>query len=168
MTRDQLIEEVKFSDCVDGVGAGFPAGMKWSFLDQNLTSPSTSFAMPTKASPVPLKIATCGAIAPPAHRGMMYQATPSVQKTLFISAVNTCMLRILEKRSKRHTQPDFWARTFSAPIIHWTCMFIRGRVLTSVAKRLPCLNPWKANADSTPETTVSAIAGLSRKPYGGE
>lgn len=39
MTRDQLIEEVKFSGLRGRGGAGFPAGMKWSFLDQKSDKP---------------------------------------------------------------------------------------------------------------------------------
>lgn len=39
MTREQLIEEVKFSGLRGRGGAGFPAGMKWSFLDQKSDKP---------------------------------------------------------------------------------------------------------------------------------
>jgi NADH-quinone oxidoreductase subunit F len=38
-SREQLIEEVKFSGLRGRGGAGFPAGMKWSFLDQKSDKP---------------------------------------------------------------------------------------------------------------------------------
>ncbi len=38
-TRDQVIEEVKFSGLRGRGGAGFPSGMKWSFLDQKSDKP---------------------------------------------------------------------------------------------------------------------------------
>ena len=34
MTPEQILEEVKFSDLRGRGGAGFPSGLKWSFLDR--------------------------------------------------------------------------------------------------------------------------------------
>ena len=39
MTIEQIIEEVKFSDLRGRGGAGFPAGLKWSFLDKKSDKP---------------------------------------------------------------------------------------------------------------------------------
>src|SRR5688572_17852206 len=39
MTVDQIVEEVKFSDLRGRGGAGFPAGLKWSFLDKKSDKP---------------------------------------------------------------------------------------------------------------------------------
>src|SRR6185436_7350564 len=39
MTPEQIIEEVKFSDLRGRGGAGFPAGLKWSFLDKKSDKP---------------------------------------------------------------------------------------------------------------------------------
>jgi NADH-quinone oxidoreductase subunit F len=39
MTVDQIVEEVKFSDLRGRGGAGFPAGLKWSFLDKKSEKP---------------------------------------------------------------------------------------------------------------------------------
>ncbi|NOT76307.1 MAG: NADH-quinone oxidoreductase subunit NuoF [Cyclobacteriaceae bacterium] len=39
MTPDQLIEEVKFSDLRGRGGAGFPTGLKWSFMDRKSDKP---------------------------------------------------------------------------------------------------------------------------------
>jgi len=39
MTREQILEEVKFSGLRGRGGAGFPSGMKWSFMDQKSDKP---------------------------------------------------------------------------------------------------------------------------------
>src|SRR5436190_2838800 len=39
MTPDQIIEEVKFSDLRGRGGAGFPTGLKWSFMDRKSDKP---------------------------------------------------------------------------------------------------------------------------------
>ncbi len=39
MTPDQLIEEVKASDLRGRGGAGFPTGLKWSFMDRKSDKP---------------------------------------------------------------------------------------------------------------------------------
>src|SRR5690349_23476232 len=39
MTTDQILEEVKFSDLRGRGGAGFPTGLKWSFLDKKSDKP---------------------------------------------------------------------------------------------------------------------------------
>src|SRR6476469_9900036 len=39
MTTDQILEEVKFSDLRGRGGAGFPTGLKWSFLDRKSEKP---------------------------------------------------------------------------------------------------------------------------------
>jgi len=39
MTPEQILEEVKFSDLRGRGGAGFPSGLKWSFLDRKTDKP---------------------------------------------------------------------------------------------------------------------------------
>ena len=39
MTPEEIIEEVKFSDLRGRGGAGFPSGLKWSFLDKKSDKP---------------------------------------------------------------------------------------------------------------------------------
>ena len=59
MTPDAVTEEVKKSGLRGRGGAGFPAGMKWSFLDRK--SPknlATWFATRTKVSRVRSRTAT--------------------------------------------------------------------------------------------------------------
>ncbi len=56
MTPEQIIDEVKKSDLRGRGGAGFPTGMKWSFVPK-ARKPNTSSAMPMKASPAPAKTA---------------------------------------------------------------------------------------------------------------
>ena len=48
MTPEQIIEEVKVSNLRGRGGAGFPTGMKWSFVPR--TSPKPKYIVATKAS----------------------------------------------------------------------------------------------------------------------
>ncbi len=58
MTPDQIIDEVKKSNLRGRGGAGFPTGMKWSFVPKDTsTSRNTSCATPTKASRAPARTA---------------------------------------------------------------------------------------------------------------
>ena len=57
MTPEDIIEEVKVSNLRGRGGAGFPTGMKWSFVPRNSPSRSTSWSTRMRASPAPAKIA---------------------------------------------------------------------------------------------------------------
>ncbi len=55
MSPDEIINEVKTSNLRGRGGAGFPTGMKWSFVPKELPKPNTSWSMATKANPAPAK-----------------------------------------------------------------------------------------------------------------
>ena len=58
MTPDAVMEEVKKSGLRGRGGAGFPAGLKWSFLDRKSERPDTWCAMPMKANQEHLRTGT--------------------------------------------------------------------------------------------------------------
>ncbi len=58
MPPAEIVEEVKKSGLRGRGGAGFPTGMKWSFLAKPEGVPVTLFAMRMKVSPVLLKTGT--------------------------------------------------------------------------------------------------------------
>ena len=57
MTPAEVIEEVKASGLRGRGGAGFPTGLKWSFMPRTATARSTSCAIRTRASRAPATIA---------------------------------------------------------------------------------------------------------------
>ena len=62
--RDWMINEIKASGLRGRGGAGFPTGLKWSFMPKQVGDGRTiSSSMPTSRSPAPARIArSCGTI----------------------------------------------------------------------------------------------------------
>lgn len=58
MSQEDVIAELKASGLRGRGGAGFPTGLKWSFMPRSFQDKSTWFATQTKVSRVLLKTAT--------------------------------------------------------------------------------------------------------------
>lgn len=56
--QEDVIAEVKGSNLRGRGGAGFPTGLKWSFMPRRSGVTNISFAIPTKANPVFSRTAT--------------------------------------------------------------------------------------------------------------
>lgn len=55
-TPDEIINELKTSGLRGRGGAGFPTGLKWSFMPRNAQGQNTSFVIQMRASQVLVKI----------------------------------------------------------------------------------------------------------------
>jgi len=53
--RDRLVQEIKDSGLRGRGGAGFPTGVKWSFMPKQPRGPPTSSSTPTSPSPGPAR-----------------------------------------------------------------------------------------------------------------
>jgi NADH-quinone oxidoreductase subunit F len=58
MAQEDVIAEVKNSGLRGRGGAGFPTGLKWSFMPRSSRATNTWCATPTRASRVPSRTAT--------------------------------------------------------------------------------------------------------------
>ena len=68
-TRQAVIDEVKKSNLRGRGGAGFPTGLKWSFIPKDNPKPRYLASTPTRASRAPSRTATSWTRPPPADRG---------------------------------------------------------------------------------------------------
>src|ERR1044071_5952481 len=59
MTPDEVVEEVKTSGLRGRGGAGFPTGMKWSFIDKKSGKPIYFLCNATEANPARFKDRWC-------------------------------------------------------------------------------------------------------------
>ena len=63
MAQEDVIAEVKNSGLRGRGGAGFPTGLKWSFMPRSFRATNTWCATPTRASRAPSRTATsCASI----------------------------------------------------------------------------------------------------------
>jgi len=62
MKPEDVIAEVKKSALRGRGGAGFPTGLKWSFMPRGFPEPNTSYATRTKGNRGPSRIATSSAL----------------------------------------------------------------------------------------------------------
>ena len=135
MTPDQIIDEVKKSNLRGRGGAGFPTGMKWSFVPKDTAKPKYILANADESEP-----GTCKAWSSPAARSGRTRATS-------IYAVNIATsLTSWTPRSPKPTPTAISARTFRAAdsILSWS--HTRAREPTSAARNRRSWNLSKGSA----------------------
>jgi NADH-quinone oxidoreductase subunit F len=148
MTPDEVVEEVKKSGLRGRGGAGFPTGMKWSFLAKPEGVPRYLVCNADESEPGTFKDRQLMSKLP--HlliEGMITGSYALGARTsyIYIRGELLYVLRILEKAIAEAYAAGFWARTSSARAIRSTCTCTPGRVPTSAAKKPRCWNPWKAS-----------------------
>ena len=85
--RDAIIDEMKKSGLRGRGGAGFPTGLKWSFMPKEVerTGRTISSSMPTSPSPAPARIATsCATIRTCWSRAAWSPASPWARTPAYI------------------------------------------------------------------------------------
>jgi NADH-quinone oxidoreductase subunit F len=130
MTPEQVTEEVKESGLRGRGGAGFPSGLKWSFLDRKSDKPRYLVCNADESEPGTFKDRYLMEKIP--HlliEGMIASSYALGAKTsyIYIRGEYMYIVRILEK-------------AIEEPITHLRFTCIRELVPISVAKRQPCLS----------------------------
>ena len=116
MTPDQIIDEVKKSGLRGRGGAGFPTGMKWSFVPKDTASPNTFSPMVTRASRALPKTARCSKWIP--HQlieGMVIagRAIGSNQGYIYIRGEYRYIIDIVETGHRRSLRQGLSRQEYS-------------------------------------------------------
>ena len=150
MTPEEIIEEVKVSNLRGRGGAGFPTGMKWSFVPRTSPKPKYIVVNADESEPGTCKdrllmendphqliegVLIAG-LAVDAHTGYIY-----------IRGEYRYLIDIMDKAHRRSVrQRAGWARTFRARASISICTRTPARALTSAARNRRCWNRSKASA----------------------
>ncbi len=118
MTPDEIIDMVKKSGLRGRGGAGFPTGLKWSFVPEGLAEAEVPAAStPTRASRAPSRITCCSsATRTCCSRAASSPAAPSARRpaTSTSAASSTTCSGSSRPSSPRRARPATSARTSSA------------------------------------------------------
>ena len=146
MTPEAVTEEVKSSNLRGRGGAGFPTGLKWSFvpIGTMLRTRNTWSPTPTRWSLAhsrigcfmegdPHQLIEGMALAGYAHRSRHRLHFPARR-------IQACGDEDCESHLRKPTRPAIWGRTFSAPATASSCTCTSAPAATCAAKRPRCLN----------------------------
>ena len=91
----EVTEEIKGSGLRGRGGAGFPTGLKWSFMNPDAPNPKYVSVIPMKVNRAPARTGiSCASIPTPWLKALLSPAMPWVHQWLIIiSAASSCMNR---------------------------------------------------------------------------
>ena len=149
MTPEQIIEEVKVSALRGRGGAGFPTGMKWSFVPRTSPKPKYIIVNADESEPGTCKDRLLMEYDP--HQlieGILIagRAVDSHKGYIYIRGEYRYLIEPWTAPSPKPIRAAIWARTFRAPAS--ISIFIRtpARAPTSAAKKRRCSIPSRASA----------------------
>lgn len=150
MEPKAVIDEVKKSGLRGRGGAGFPTGVKWTFIPPNNTKPVYLVCNCDESEPGTFK-----------DRYIVHQDPHQLIEGMVISsyAVGAHLAYIymreefpiaaetmLKALGRRRANAASWARTSWGPATIWKSTCTAARAPTSAVRKRPCSTPWKACA----------------------
>ena len=173
MKPDEVIEEVKNSNLRGRGGAGFPTGMKWSFVPKDTPKPKYLASTPTSPSPAPSRTATSSSTIPTC----CWRASPSppgrsacTPPTSTSAASSYPRPSSGEGRSPRRTRPGIFGKSMLGS-------GLRARLSTSYRGAGAYICGEETGAARSPrgqeglapaQASVPRGGGPLRRPHGGE
>ena len=138
MSPDDIVEEVKKSGLRGRGGAGFPTGMKWSFIAKPEGVPRHFLCNADESEPGTFKDRYLMEKIP--HlliEGMIFHPTPwVVTNRTFTSVVSICMYcKYLREPSLKPMPTDGWVKTSKAVGLTWIWLLARVLAPISVVKK---------------------------------
>ena len=164
MTPDQVIAEVKLSALRGRGGAGFPTGLKWSFMPRAYPGPKYLVCNSDEGEPGTCKDRDILVYNP--HiviEGMAIAPTrwASRPATTTSTARSSKPTTASKKRSKKRVPPACWATRSWAATSASSCTPSTALAPTSAAKKPRCSRAWKARRASRASSRRSRPASAS-------
>ena len=159
MEPKAVIDEVKKSGLRGRGGAGFPTGVKWTFIPPNNTKPVYLVCNCDESEPGTFK-----------DRYIVHQDPHQLIEGMVISSYAVgahlayiymreefpmaaeIMLKALRKRANAAS----WAATSRVPATIWKSTCTAARAPTSAVRKRPCSTPWKASAPTRASSLPSS------------
>ena len=143
MTPKAVIAEVKNANLRGRGGAGFPTGVKWSFVPVGKDAPNPTYLVINADEMEPGTFKDRFLLERNPHQliegaiiaGFAIEADIAY---IFLRGEYTLAAERLSAPSRKHTNATIWGKTSSVPATTWSYICISAPAATSAAKRPDC------------------------------